>query len=205
MHLLLVQAHTFKLRKKTNKTNCTSFNIALLMFLSTLPRPSVKTLLVAWIIKTQRQILGFKLKIRKAKQSTTRETFYLYKIFIQTEGARSCLHEPSNFTFHWVPVSSPLYSSLCPATLFLSPAPNTSSIDLWYCGPQFPVLINHHLNARQLGTALASQNSLRLFHWINLEPFCSALFFLWKTQQRLMVFLRSCGSLTNPWVFQAAL
>ncbi|KAM7335245.1 hypothetical protein ACRRTK_005722 [Alexandromys fortis] len=27
-------------------------------------------------------MLGFKLKIRKAKQSSTRETFYLYQIFI---------------------------------------------------------------------------------------------------------------------------
>ena len=35
---------------------------------------------VARIIKTQRQILGFNLKVRKVKQPTTRENFYLYQI-----------------------------------------------------------------------------------------------------------------------------
>ena len=43
--------------------------------------PYLSDMSVARITKTQRQILGFNLKIRRAKQPPTRETFYLYQIF----------------------------------------------------------------------------------------------------------------------------
>ena len=47
--------------------------------------------------KTQRQILGFNLKIRKAKEPNTRQNFYLYQIF-RPKVSRSCLHESSGST-----------------------------------------------------------------------------------------------------------
>ena len=53
---------------------------------------------VAQIIKTQRQILGFKVKIRTAKESTTRDLLPLPNL--QTERARFCLHGSSDFTLH---------------------------------------------------------------------------------------------------------
>lgn len=47
--------------------------------------PGTKYEVVAQIIKTQREILGFKLKIRKGKQPASRETFYLHQNFRPNE------------------------------------------------------------------------------------------------------------------------